>query len=122
MTVIVEKSGDCRHGISLSDASWGDRHLCADYPDAAADALQGYVGSAIDVEAQWTFEGDAETEAPVAIAKVLKVRGKKVYDPGAINKLGFIAGLAMAANGADSATAASLAINAACGASAQGDQ
>jgi hypothetical protein len=122
MTVTVEENGDCVHGISVSDQSWGDRHLCADYPDAASAVFQKYVGSAVEVEAQWTFEGDPKTDGPVAIAQVLKVGTEKIYDPCAINKLGFIAGLAMAANGADPATAASMAVNPACGSSAGGDQ
>jgi hypothetical protein len=117
MTVTVEENGDCAHGISVSDESWGDRHLCADYPDAAASAFQKYIGSAVEVEASWTFEGGSKNDAPVAIAKVMKVGKQKVYDPCAINKLGFIAGMMYAANGGDSATAASMAVNPACGAS-----
>jgi hypothetical protein len=120
LTVTVEQNSDCGHGISVSDPSWGDRHLCADYPDAAAGLFQKYVGSTVEVEAQWTFEGDPKTDAPVNLAKVIKVGREKVYDPCAINKLGFAAGMLYAANGGDTATAASMAINPACGAA--GDQ
>ncbi len=120
LTVRVEQNSDCAHGISVSDQSWGDRHLCADFPDAAASVFQKYVGSAVEVEAQWTFEGDPKTDAPVNLAKVIKIGREKVYDPCAINKLGFVAGMLYAANGGDAATAASMAVNPACGAG--GDQ
>jgi hypothetical protein len=120
MTVTVEENGDCVHGISVSDESWGDRHLCADYPDAAAGVFARYVGSTVEVEASWRFDGDPKTNAPVGIAKVIKVGKEKIYDPCAINKLGLIAGMMYAANGGDAATAASMAVNPDCGAG--GDQ
>jgi hypothetical protein len=116
VTVFVEQNDGCSHGIAVSAESWGDRHLCTDNPDGAANHLQNYVGSSVEVEAKFSFEGDPKATAPVAIVKVFKVGREKVYDPCAIHKLGLFAGMMMAANGADPETAASLAIDPSCGA------
>lgn len=109
MTVTVEQDGNCRHGISVSDASWGDRQLCTDYPPAAAAHFQKFVGSTVEIEAQWTYAGDPKSTTPIAISKVFKVGREKVYDPCAVSKVGLFAGMAMVAGGADpQATAAML--------------
>jgi hypothetical protein len=109
ITVAVEENGNCLHGISVSNASWDDRQLCADYPDGAAGHFRKYVDSTIEIEAQWTFSGDPKTTAPVAISKVFKVGREKVYDPCAVSKIGLLGGMAMVAGGADpGATAAML--------------
>ena len=110
LTVTVEQNDSCSHGISVSDQSWGDRRLCADNPDAAAEALRPYVDSAIEVEAQWSFSGNPKTDAPDSIIKLLKVGRNKVYDPCAVSKIGFIAGMVYAAGGGDVNTATAMAL------------
>lgn len=114
MTVMVELDENCAQGISVSNEAWGDRQLCTDYPQGAGDHFQKYVGSTVEVEAKWTFEGDPKTSLPVGIGKVFKVGHEKINDSCAISKLGFIAGMAMAAQGVDPQTAASMAINHPC--------
>ena len=68
---------------------------------ALAAHFRKYVGSIVEVEAQWSFEGDPKTDAPVAIGKVYKIGREKVNDPCALGKIGFLAGMTMVANGAD---------------------
>jgi hypothetical protein len=121
MTVMVEQDDNCAQGISVSNEAWGDRQLCTDYPQGAGDHFQKYVGSTVEVEAKWTFEGDPKTSLPLGIAKVFKVGREKVNDPCAVSKLGLIAGIAAAASGVDAQTAASMAVNPACAATAQAD-
>jgi len=121
LTVTVEQNGDCAQGISVSNEAWGDVHLCTDYPQGAGDRFQKYVGTEVELEAKWTFDGDPKTTFPVGIAKVLRIGREKVNDPCAINKLGLIAGLAAAYSGVDAQTAASMAINLECGATAPAD-
>lgn len=121
MTVTVEQDETCAQGISVSNEAWGDRQLCTDYPQGAGDHFQKYVGSTVEVEAKWTFEGNPKTSLPIGIQKVYKVANEKINDPCAINKLGLIAGIAMAAQGMDAQTAASMAINPECGATAPAD-
>jgi len=121
LTVVVEQNDSCAQGISVSNEAWGDRQLCTDYPQGTGDHFQKYVGSTVEVEARWTFEGDPKTTLPIGIAKVYKVGREKINDPCAVRKLGLIAGIAAAASGVDAQTAASMAINPACGASAQAD-
>lgn len=109
MTVTVEEDGNCSQGISVSGDSLGGRQLCADYPQGVGGHFQNYVGSIVEVEAQWSFEGDPKTEAPIALGKVYKIGREKVNDPCALGKIGFLAAMTMAANGADPvATVASL--------------
>src|ERR1700721_2084041 len=50
LTVTVEENEGCANGISVSDQSWGDRHLCADTPNVAAGYLRPYVGQAVEIE------------------------------------------------------------------------
>jgi len=121
LTVAVEQNDSCAQGISVSNEAWGDRQLCTDYPQGTGDLFQKYVGSTVEIEARWTFEGDPKTTPPIGIAKVYKVGREKINDPCAVSKLGLIAGIAAAASGVDAQTAASMAINPACGASAQTD-
>jgi len=121
LMVTVEQDDNCAQGISVSNEAWGDRQLCTDYPQGAGDHFQKYVGSAIEVEARWTFEGDSKTTLPIGIVKVYKVGREKINDPCAINKLGLIAGIAAMTQGVDAQTAASMAINPECGASAPAD-
>jgi hypothetical protein len=61
------------------------------------------VGSRVEVEAQWNFEGDPKTNVPIALGKVYKSGREKVNDPCALGKIGFLAGMTMVANGADPA-------------------
>jgi hypothetical protein len=121
LTVTVEQNDSCAQGISVSNEDWGDRQLCTDYPQGAGDHFQKYVGSTVEVEAKWTFDGDPKTTLPIAISKVFKVGREKINDPCAIKKLGLLAGIAMAAQGVDAQTAASMAINPECGATAPPD-
>jgi hypothetical protein len=114
VTVNVEENANCVHGISLSDEAWGDRQLCADYPDGAAGHLQQYVGSRVEVEAQFVYDDNPKTTPPMRINKVYQVAGKKVYDPCAIGVMGAIAIIGMAANGADAVTTAA-AVTPECG-------
>lgn len=109
MTVTVEGDGNCSQGISVSGDSLGGRQLCAVYPQGVGEHFQKYVGSIVEVEAQWRFEGDPKTDAPIALGKVYKIGREKVNDPCALGKIGFLAGMTMVANGADpGATVASL--------------
>jgi hypothetical protein len=109
MTVTVEEDGNCSQGISVSGNSLGGRQLCADYPQGVGKHFQKYMGSIVEVEAQWNFEGDPKTDAPIALGKVYKIGRDKVNDPCALGKIGFLAGMTMVANGADpGATVASL--------------
>jgi hypothetical protein len=98
LTVTVEENEGCANGISVSDQSWGDRHLCADTPNVAAGYLRPYVGQAVEIEAKWSFTGDPKTDSPDSLNKVLKVAGSKVIDPCAISKIGLIAGIVYAAS------------------------
>jgi hypothetical protein len=107
--VSVEQDENCLHGISVSDPSWGDRQLCTDYPDGAASYLEEHMGSQVEVEAQFTYDGDPKITSPIGINKVYRVSGKKVFDPCAIGKMGMFAMITLTAGGADpAATAASL--------------
>jgi len=101
MTVAVEENGSCLQGFSVTSTDWDGRQLCADWPYRVGRYFRRYVGSTVEIEAQWTFNGDPKTSAPVAINKVFKVGKKKVYDPCAVSKLGLFAGMAMVAGGAD---------------------
>lgn len=109
MAVTIEEDGNCSQGISVSGDSLGGRQLCADYPQGVGDHFQKYVGSKVEVEAQWSFEGDPKTEAPIALGKVFKIGREKVNDPCALGKIGFLAAMTMVANSADAeGTVASL--------------
>lgn len=108
LTVTVEQNDSCAQGISVSNQDWGDRRLCTDYPQGAGDHFQKFVGSTVEVEARWTFEGDPKTTSPIAISKVYKVGREKINDPCAMGKVGFLAGMMMVANGADAATTVSM--------------
>ena len=109
MTVAVEEDGNCSQGISVSGDALRGRQLCADYPQGVGAHFQKYVGSMVEVEAQWNFEGDPKTDPPIALGKVYKIGREKVNDPCALGKIGFLAGMTMVANGADpAATVASL--------------
>jgi hypothetical protein len=108
LTVIVEQNDSCAQGVSVSNEAWGDRQLCTDYPQGAWDHFQKYVGSTVEVEARWTFEGDPKTTLPIAISKVYKVGREKINDPCAMGKAGFLAGMMIVANGADRATTVSM--------------
>lgn len=108
MTVAVEENGSCLQGISVSSADWEGRQLCADWPYRVSRYFRKYVGSTVEIEAQWTFNGDPKASTPVAINKVFKVGKRKVYDPCAVSKVGFIAGMAMVYGGADPGATASM--------------
>src|ERR1035438_4278067 len=70
LTVTVEQNDSCAQGISVSNEAWGDRQLCTDYPQGAGNHFQKYVGSTVEVEARWTFEGDPKTTSRSAISKI----------------------------------------------------
>jgi hypothetical protein len=118
MTVAVEENGSCSQGISVSSADWDGRQLCTDWPYRVGGYFRRYVGSTVEIEAQWTFNGDPKSSAPVAINKVFKVGKRKVYDPCAVSKLGFIAGMAMVYGGADPGATAEM-LTADCTAASQ---
>jgi hypothetical protein len=126
ITVTVEQDANCSQGISISGDSLGDRQLCADYPQGVGDHFQKYVGTTVEVEARWAFDGNTKTDAPIALGKVYKIGREKINDPCAVGKVGFLAGVMMVANGADpDATVASLTTGCNTGASdtsGDGDQ
>jgi hypothetical protein len=80
MTVTIEKNKNCPLGISVSGRFVEGRHLCADYPEGVLHPLEKLIGSAAEVEAFWTFEGNPKRETPVALGKVIRVDGDKVDD------------------------------------------
>jgi hypothetical protein len=78
IVVNVQLDGNCPQGISLTGDILGDRELCVNAPEGAGHYFQRYVGSDIEVEAQWTFEGNPTTDAPVNVGKILRIGREKV--------------------------------------------
>jgi hypothetical protein len=76
LKVTVEENTRCPRGISVSGDSLQGRQLCADYPEGAVGRLQKYVGSTVEMEAFWTFVG----EAPVALGTVSMIGTESVVD------------------------------------------
>jgi hypothetical protein len=74
-----------------------------DYPEGVSYQLQRRVGSAVEVEALWTFEGDLKRETPVALGQVFSIGGEKVDDT-CTTKTHFPEGKPMATNGKDAAS------------------
>ncbi len=84
MTVAVEKDKNCPQGISVSGRFVGGRQLCVDYPEGVSYQFQKLVGSTVEVEAFWTFEGDPKRDTAVALGQVIRIGGDKVDDTCAI--------------------------------------
>lgn len=101
IVVAVQENGDCSQGVSLSGDALGGATLCADSPQGVGGHFQKYIGSEVEVEARWTFEGNPKSDAPIAVGRVFKIGREKVNDPCALGKVGFLAGMMMVANGAD---------------------
>jgi hypothetical protein len=73
IVVTVQEDGNCSQGISLTGDALVGAALCADNPQGVGGHFQKYVGSEIEVEARWTFEGNPKSEAPIAVGKVSKI-------------------------------------------------
>jgi len=101
IVVAVQEDGNCSQGISLTGEALGGAALCADNPQGVGSHFQKYVGSEIEVEARWAFDGNPKSGAPIAVGRVFKIGREKVNDPCALGKVGFLAGVMMVANGAD---------------------
>jgi len=80
MIVMVEQDKNCPQGISVSGRFAGGHRLCADYPEGVSYRFQKLVGSAVEVEAFWTFEGGLKRETPVALGQVFRIDGEKIED------------------------------------------
>ncbi len=87
IVVNVQLDANCAQGISLTGDILGERELCADEPVGIGNYFQRYVGSDIEVEARWTFDGNPKTDAPVSVGKILKIGRDKVSDPTALATL-----------------------------------
>ncbi len=87
IVVNVQLDGNCAQGISLTGDILGERELCADEPAGIGNYFQRYVGSDIEVEARWTFDGNPKTDAPVGVGKILKIGRDKVSGPTALATL-----------------------------------
>jgi hypothetical protein len=82
MTVNVEENANCPYGVSMADDSWGSNHICApNYPAGASDTLRSFIGQRIEVEAQFIFSGDPKNSPPDGASKLIRIAGKKVFDP-----------------------------------------
>jgi hypothetical protein len=103
ITVMVGEDQNCLQGISVSDRFPGGRRLCADYPDGVSNRLKKLVGFAVELEAFWTFEGDLNRGAPVALGRIFRIDGEKVDDTCA-TKAHSLGGTPMATNGKDAAS------------------
>ena len=103
ITVMVGEDQNCPQGISVSGHFPGGLRLCADYPEGISNRLKKLVGSAVDLEAFWTFEGDLKRGTPVALGRVFRIDGEKVDDTCA-TKAHSLGGTAMTANGKDAAS------------------
>jgi hypothetical protein len=103
LTVMVEEDQNCPQGISVSGHVSGGRRLCVDYPAGVSARFQKLVGSEVEVEALWTFEGALKRDTPVALGRVLRIGGEEVDDTCA-TKAQFLGGRGMATSGKDAAS------------------
>jgi hypothetical protein len=84
IVVTVTLTSNCLQGISLTGDILGDREFCADEPQGVGNYFQRFVGSDIEVEARWTFDGNLRTDAPTGLGKVFKIGREKVSSSGAL--------------------------------------
>lgn len=80
MSVMVAEDKNCPQGISVSARFAGSGPLCVDYPEGVSYQFQELVGSTVEVEALWTFDGGLKRETPVGLGQVLSIGGEKVAE------------------------------------------
>lgn len=84
IVVNVQLDANCSQGISLTGDVLGERQFCVDEPQGVGNYFQRFVGSDIEVEARWAFEGNPKTDVPTGLGKVFKIGREKVADTSAL--------------------------------------